>query len=149
MTRTTQDVPLPPDGPVEPKHHRRETERIDSRSACYSGCGRPAGSPGYFSGSAWCLDDQVYDFRPVPSGSCGCARCLQLFGTVTLFDLHLAVDYTAPDPVTCLDPSTLDGEPLVQVNGVWLTEAGHRKRAQAAINVRAAQEARRPAPREP
>lgn len=150
MPRTTsniEDVPLPADdSPVEPKQHRRETVRIDGRPVCFT-CGvRPAGNPA-FPLSAYCSDGcQPLDDHPVIGTAWQCPACHRQFGTCGDFDRHQRhhpKGHPEQSVFTgeCLDPATFGD--LFLVDGVWLTEAGRRKRAQAAVNVRAAQEARR------
>jgi hypothetical protein len=126
-------------------HHARELTRVDGSAACFAGCGRASGWSRW-SYSAYCQDDQVYSDHEVIGTAWMCPRCHRQFGTCTDFDRHQRHHpkghpeqsvYTGE----CIDPATFGD--LMLVNGVWLTEAGHRKRTQAAANVRAAHEARR------
>ena len=112
---------------------------------CFACRVRAAGNDYAGSYSAYCLEHQPHDQRPVLGGAFACpvGTCLEQFGRQTDWVAHQIVDYSKPSAITCLPPSTLPGEPLIRDSrGVWQTEKGLRKRALGSEHLRAAREGR-------
>jgi hypothetical protein len=76
------------------------------------------------------------DFGTLRPGECGCAGCGEVFGSLTLFDSHQAVDHNAPVPVSCAQNPALLAMGLVRDTlGTWHTPAGLVKRARSAAQL--------------
>ncbi len=104
--------------------------------ACYACRTRPAA--GF---SAYCAGCQLRDERPVRAREHGCPACGQVFGTLTLFDLHQAVDHDRRPVVSCMAPDRLGM--VRDARGTWQTPAGVLARARrAAVMAGRARDAR-------
>lgn len=62
-----------------------------------------------------------------------CGRCRNVFGTLTLFDRHQAVDYKAAQPVSCIQPERLGM--VRDPRGTWQTPEGLLARAERATRM--------------
>lgn len=124
------------------RHHRETARTADGSPVCFaSECAAAAGNQYAGSYSAYCSVHQVR--RPeVPGAGWQCPVCLVVWGRLRDHDDHQVIRYDQPRAVTCLSPTELDVE-LVLDPGTqtWLTPQGLRKRAAASARLRSAREA--------